>query len=139
MTSTWTIIFLILLFVELITINLVSIWFAIGALFSAIVSIFTDSVLIQFLTFLLVSIVTLIITKPVVKKINKKKFTPTNLDRVIGQQGVVTKKISKDSYGLVKVLGSIWTATSDDFIDVGSRVIVQKIDGVKLIVKKKED
>ncbi len=139
MTSTWTIIFLILLFVELITINLVSIWFAIGALFSAIVSIFTDSVLIQFLTFLLVSIVTLIITKPVVKKINKKKFTPTNLDRVIGQQGVVTKRISKDSYGLVKVLGSIWTATSDDFIDVGSRVIVQKIDGVKLIVKKKED
>ena len=139
MTSTWTIIFLILLFVELITINLVSIWFAIGALFSAIVSIFTDSVLIQFLTFLLVSIVTLIIKKPVVKKINKKKFTPTNLDRVIGQQGVVTKRISKDSYGLVKVLGSIWTATSDDFIDVGSRVIVQKIDGVKLIVKKKED
>ena len=139
MTSTWTIIFLILLFVELITINLVSIWFAIGALFSAIVSIFTDSVLIQFLTFLLVSIVTLIITKPVVKKINKKKFTPTNLDRVIGQQGVVTKKIAKDSYGLVKVLGSIWTATSDDFIDVGSRIIVQKIDGVKLIVKKKED
>lgn len=139
MTSTWTIIFLILLFVELITINLVSIWFAIGALFSAIVSIFTDSVLIQFLTFLLVSIVTLIITKPVVKKINKKKFTPTNLDRVIGQQGVVTKRISKDSYGLVKVLGSIWTATSDDFIDGGSRVIVQKIDGVKLIVKKKED
>ena len=139
MTSTWTIIFLILLFVELITINLVSIWFAIGALFSAIVSIFTDSVLIQFLTFLLVSIVTLIITKPVVKKINKKKFTPTNLDRVIGQQGVVTKRISKDSYGLVKVLGSIWTATSDDFIDVGSRVIVQKIVGVKLIVKKKED
>ena len=139
MTSTWTIIFLILLFIELITINLVSIWFAIGALFSAIVSIFTDSVLIQFLTFLLVSIVTLIITKPVVKKINKKKFTPTNLDRVIGQQGVVTKRISKDSYGLVKVLGSIWTATSDDFIDVDSRVIVQKIDGVKLIVKKKED
>ena len=139
MTSTWTIIFLILLFVELITINLVSIWFAIGALFSAIVSIFTDSVLIQFLTFLLVSIVTLITTKPVVKKINKKKFTSTNLDRVIGQQGVVTKRISKDSYGLVKVLGSIWTATSDDFIDVGSRVIVQKIDGVKLIVKKKED
>ena len=139
MTSTWTIIFLILLFVELITINLVSIWFAIGALFSAIVSIFTDSVLIQFLTFLLVSIVTLIITKPVIKKFNRKKFTPTNLDRVIGQQGVVTKKISKDSYGLVKVLGSIWTATSDHFIDVGSRVIVQKIDGVKLIVKKKED
>lgn len=139
MTSTWTIIFLILLFVELITINLVSIWFAIGALFSAIVSIFTDSVLIQFLTFLLVSIVTLIITKPVVKKINKKKFTPTNLDRVIGRQGVVTKRISKDSYGLVKVFGSIWTATSDDFIDTGSRVIVQKIDGVKLIVKKKED
>lgn len=139
MTSTWTIIFLILLFVELITINLVSIWFAIGALFSAIVSIFTDNILIQFLTFLLVSIVTLIITKPVIKKFNRKKFTPTNLDRVIGQQGVVTKRISKDSYGLVKVLGSIWTATSDDFIDVGSRVIVQKIDGVKLIVKKKED
>lgn len=139
MTSTWTIVFLVLLFIELITINLVSIWFAIGALFSAIVSIFTDSVLIQFLAFLLVSIVALIITKPVIKKFNRKKFTPTNLDRVIGQQGVVTEKITENSYGLVKVLGSVWTASSDDFIDVGSRVIVQKIDGVKLIVKKKED
>lgn len=135
----WFIIFLILLFIEFITINLVTIWFAIGAISAMIVSFISDNFLIQLSVFLVVSFVSLLVTKPLIKKFKYNDFTPTNSDRVIGKVGEVTKKIDSNQYGEVKVFGNVWTATSKDVIDVGESVKVLSIDGVKLIVKKEED
>lgn len=139
MALIWFIAFVILLIIEMVTINLVSIWFAIGAIASMITTFITDSILIQIVVFLIVSVISLLLTKPLMKKFKKFDFQPTNSDRVIGKIGEVVKKISKNEYGEVKVFGNIWTATSDDVIDVGSKVKVVSIDGVKLIVKKEEE
>lgn len=136
MVNIWLIIFLVLLFIELITINLVSIWFSLGALASYISTYFTDNMTIQIIVFIVVSIVALIVTKPLIKKIRVRKIQPTNLDRVIGQEGVVTKEISRNSFGEVKVKGSIWTATAKEEITKGTQVKVLKIEGVKLLVEK---
>ena len=136
MVNIWLIIFLVLLFIELITINLVSIWFSLGALASYISTYFTDNMTIQIIVFIVVSIVALIVTKPLIKKIRVRKIQPTNLDRVIGQEGVVTKEISRNSFGEVKVQGSIWTATAKEEITKGTQVKVLKIEGVKLLVEK---
>lgn len=134
----WFFAFIILLFIELSTVNLVSIWFAIGSLGAMICSLFTDSFIISLLVFALVSLITLLITKPLVKKFKANKMIPTNLDRVIGKRAEVTKKITPDDYGEVKVLGTIWTATSKMTIDIGEKVLVEAIDGVKLVVNKEE-
>ena len=139
MVEIWFILFLILLFIELITVNLVTIWFVVGALAAMIASLLTDNITIEVIVFIVVSIVSLIITKPFIKKLRTRKITPTNLDRVIGKTGVVTKDITKDSYGEVKVEGSIWTATSKTKINKGSQIEVLKIDGVKLVVEKKKE
>ena len=139
MVGVWLISFLLLLFIEVITINLVTIWFALGSLAALITTILTDNVNIQVIVFIVVSAVSLIITKPLVAKLRKRKITPTNLDRVIGKEGVVIKDISKNSYGEVKVGGSIWTATSANNIKKDSQVKVLKIDGVKLVVEKIEE
>lgn len=139
MAICWFAIFLVLLFIELATINLVSIWFALGAVAAMIVSFFIESTLIQIMVFVVVSIISLIITKPLIKKFKSMHIEATNLDRVIGKTGFITKKITSSDYGEVKVLGTIWTATSDEVIDVGTKVVVKKIDGVKLIVEKKEE
>lgn len=139
MTVCWFLIFLVLLFIELITINLVSIWFALGAVVAMISSFFIESTLVQIVVFVVASIISLIITKPLIKKFKTVNVEATNLDRVIGKTGFITKKITSSDYGEVKVLGTIWTATSDEVIDVGTKVIVKKIDGVKLIVEKKEE
>lgn len=80
----------------------------------------------------------LLITKPMVKKFKSNKIEATNLDRVVGKTAIVTKRISASSYGEVKVLGSIWTAASDEVIEVGMHAVVKKIDGVKLLVSKEE-
>ena len=103
-----------------------------------VLAIFIDNLLLQLLVFITVSIIALLITKPVVNKFKKNDVVPTNVDRVIGKRAEVIKKITPDEYGEVKVLGAIWTATSDTVLNVSDKVIVKKIDGVKLVVEKEE-
>ena len=134
----WFILFVILLFIELVTVNLVTIWFAIGSVAAIITTIFTDSILIQSIVFIVVSVISLLITKPLIKKVKKFDVTPTNSDRVIGKTGEVTQKIGRNKYGEVKVYGNTWTASSKQVIDVGERVKVLAIDGVKLVVEKEK-
>lgn len=136
MTTIWLIAFLGLLLVEFLTVGLVSIWFAFGALAALISTFITDSVLIQGVVFIVVSIITLIVTRPLMKKFKVNGFEPTNTDRVIGKVAEVTKEIKPNSYGEVVVFGTEWMAASKDKIAVGEKVVVEKIDGAKLIVKK---
>lgn len=137
MAIVWLIAFLGLLVLELLTVGLVSIWFALGAVASLLVSFFTDSVMIQTIVFAVVSIVALIVTRPLLKRFKILKIEPTNLDRVIGKEALVTSDILPSKYGEVEVLGNVWTAVSDEKIVTGTKVVVEKIDGSKLIVKKK--
>lgn len=139
MSIYWIILFLVLLFIELATINLVSIWFAIGTLGAFLTSFFTDSILVQLLIFVVISIVSLFVTLPIVKKIkSKENIIPTNLDRIIGNEVEVIKEIKPNHYGEVEVFGTIWTAASKDVLKVGEKARVLKMDGVKLIVEREE-
>lgn len=140
MASNWFIAFIVLLIIELVTINLVTIWFALGTVAAMIATIFTDSLVIQLIVFLIVSFLSLLISKPILKKFKKFKVEATNLDRVVGKTGEVVKKIGVDNrFGEVKVLGNVWTATSKEEIEVGIKVKVLAIDGVKLIVERLDD
>ncbi len=134
----WFVLCLLLIFVEISTVNLVSIWFAIGAFFAMVIALFSDVLLLQVMCFIIISIIALLVTKPLVKKFKKTGIEPTNYDRVIGKCAEVIKKITPDAYGQVKVLGSIWTATCDEVCDVSEKVIVKKVDGVKLVVEREE-
>ncbi len=136
MNVVWFFLFLLLLILEIATVNLVSIWFAIGALFSFATSFFTDSILVQVIVFILASGCSLMITKPIVKKMRKREIHFTNADRIIGKKGLVLRRIEKYHPGEVSTLGSIWTAVSDEKIEKGEEVVVERIDGVKIWVKK---
>ena len=126
---------------EAFTSQLVSIWFVLGGVSAAITSIFTKSISIQSAVFLVVSLIALLVTRPLVNKIKKNKgFESTNADRVIGKTGVIISDIADiHSYGQVKVEGCIWTAKSEDApLTKDSKVKVLAIEGVKLIVKAAE-
>jgi len=141
MSFTWMIIFIVLILIELCTVNLVSIWFAVGALASFVLSFWISDVTWQIAMFVGVSFVSLLLTKKIVKKVRGSEVVRTNLDRVIGQIGVVTEEITKLEPGEVKVDGKKWSAISSKKIKVGSKVEILSIDGVKLNVKevKEED
>lgn len=138
MTFIWAMLFLIFIFIEIATVNLVTIWFAFGSIITLFASLFVKNCILQILIFIVSSIISLIITKPIVSKLKVKNFTPMNSDRVIGKKAEVIKKITSKDKGEVKVLGSIWTAISDTTLEVGEEVVVDKIEGVKLIVSKEK-
>lgn len=138
MTFIWLFLFVFFILIEASTVNLVSIWFAVGAVVSSVVALFLpDAYIIQILVFIGVSVVALLITKPIAKKIRTKEKIATNLDQVIGKIGLVTVPIQKHSLGEVKVLGKKWSAISKEEIAEGEEVKVLRIDGVKLEVERK--
>ncbi|MDD6245020.1 MAG: NfeD family protein [bacterium] len=139
MTEAWLIFFIILVIVELITVNLVTIWFALGALITSLVSLYTTDTVILLAFFVITSLLLLILTKPVVKKLKVKKVVATNLDQVIGKTGIVSVPIEKDKIGEVKVLGKTWSAYSDKEISKDKKVKILSISGVKLKVEEKEE
>lgn len=126
---------------EAATVQLVTIWFAVGALAGLIAALFHAPVWLQIALFALVSVLALVLTRPLVKKMTARKFSPTNADRFIGQTGVVTKRIDNlQASGEVRVKGTVWTARSDDeavTFEENETVTVKRIDGAKLIVEKK--
>lgn len=135
----WGLLFIIFIIIELVTINLVTIWFAFGSLVALFTSFYVENWVVLTTVFIISSVVSLLLTKPFLDKFKIINFIPTNSDRYIGKVGVVTKDITPRDNGEVKVLGSIWTACSSKSFKVGDEVVVSSIDGVKLKVTEKED
>ena len=134
----WIIALVVLIVVEAVTAQMVTIWFAAGALGAIVAERLGAEVWVQWVVFVAVSAVALIATRPLVKKITKAKAQPTNADRCIGMVAVVTEEINNvEGRGQVHVNGVTWTARSLDgsIFKKDERVIVERIDGVKLIVK----
>ena len=139
MTIFWLIFTVVTAVLEGLTVQLVSVWFAIGGLAACITSLFTDSIPIQAVVFVVVTAIALVVTRPLVKKLRKKKAEPTNADRYIDKTAVVVERIdNENATGLVKVDNQKWTARSVDGspIEEGLTVTVAAIEGVKLIVKQ---
>ena len=120
------------------TTQLVSIWFVLGSVCAAITTIFTSDITIQSAVFLVVSLVSLIVTRPLVKRFKKRnKTTGTNADRHIGQVGfMLTDLTDIDKTAQAKVGAETWTVKSDKApLLKGTKVKVLAIEGVKLIVE----
>lgn len=139
MPAVWLVLMIILLVVEGVVPGLVSIWFALGSLAALLSAIVGAPLWLQVLWFLLISIVSLILTRPLAKKYVNSRITPTNADMLIGQECVVTEAIDNVmGLGAVTVGGKVWTARTespDIKADVGQTMTVVRIEGVKLIVK----
>lgn len=132
----WLIISIILGVVEILTVNLTTIWFVVSALVALFVSFFIDNFLIEMSIFVILGIILLITTRPLLNKLIKVKKENTNLDRVIGMVGVVTEDINKNSIGEVKVDGKRWSAISDKEIKKDTNVKILEVNGVKLKVEE---
>lgn len=136
----WLAAFVLLIVIELATMGLTTIWFAGGAVAGFIASMLGANVVIQAVVFFVVSIVLLIFTRPfAVRYINSNK-TKTNIDGLIGQEALVLEEINNiRETGCARLEGKEWSARSvdDTVIPADTVVIVERIEGVKLIVKTK--
>lgn len=137
----WTVLTVVFIIAEAVTVSVVSIWFAAGALTAAICSLFGGEIWLQVVLFFVVSGILLLLLRPITKKHFTPKLTKTNVDAVIGAVGKVTKRIDNDTAaGQIKLGAMEWTArsTSDLPIEEGTLVRVDKVEGVKVFVSPAE-
>ena len=135
----WLGVFLLALVIEGVSSEIVSIWFALGALIALLASLIPDVAWwIQLIIFVVVSVAALLALRPMMMKFMKRHQVQSNVDTMIGRRGKMTKAADEFNHGEVKIDGVIWTAISSDLktpIKEGSIIEVVAIDGNKLIVK----
>ena len=138
----WLAVAIVLLVVEIITLGLTTIWFAGGALVACIAAALQADFLVQVILFLVVSVVLLFFTRPVAIRYMNKNRTKTNSESLVGKEAVVLQEINNlKASGQVQLNGIEWTARAEnmeDVIEKGAIVCIKKIEGVKLIVTRKE-
>lgn len=139
----WLGIAVVLAVIEVSTTQLVSLWFVIGAAVTSVCSatFLKDQLLWQIVLFICLSAVTLILTRPLVRKLKTNNPVSTNSDRNIGKTALVISDINPEQgIGQVRVGNEKWSAKSKDgtVIPVGTNVKVVGIEGVKLVVSAAE-
>lgn len=136
----WLGIVALLLIIEAATVGLTTIWFAGGALVAAIASGLGAGQALQWILFIVVSLVLLIFTRPLAVRYMNKGVEKTNVNRLIGEKAVVIQDISNlEQTGQVRVGDVEWMArTESDEVRIPEKavVVIREVQGVKLIVEK---
>jgi membrane protein implicated in regulation of membrane protease activity len=136
MPIVWTVLIIVFAVAEAFTLGLTSIWFALGAIVALLVSLLKLPIYLQIAVFLIATLVLVIYTRPIAQKYLRIGVSKTNVSALVGEKGVVMKRVDVYNLGQVKVKGQIWTAKSErgEEIARGEEVEIVAIEGVKLIV-----
>ena len=139
----WIGLFIILLIIEVFTVGLTTIWFAIGALAAAGANTLGANLTIQIIVFLAVSIMLMIFTRPWAAKHLNKKRLKTNYESKIGEIIKITERVDNlKQTGRSIVDGQEWTVRShkdSEILETGDLAKIVAVSGVKLIVEKYEE
>lgn len=136
----WLIVFVVFAALELVSVGMTCIWFAVGALAACVTSLFTGNWIIQSIVFIIVTVLFLLFLRPLAVKYVNNKTEKTNVDSIIGRTAkVVTEIDNVNAKGMVVIDGVEWTARSkdDQVIPKETLVEVVEVSGVKVIVKVK--
>ncbi len=136
MAIIWLVIIIVLIIIEGLTVNLVTVWFAISAVPAFILALFGFGIIPQVIAFGIVATTLLIITKPFVTKMQTGKTIKTNYETIIGDKAVALEDFGDLKNGYVKVNGMEWLATSTQQISKDDIVVIKSVSGAKVKVEK---
>lgn len=138
MWQIWLIAAGVFLVLEIFTMGFLVFWLSIGCLLAALISLVTDSIIIQTTVFVLSSGLLIFATKPLVKKLAEKDNAKTNVYSLTGKKAIVTEDIDwSTGSGQIKFDGQVWSARTTEQVNIvkGTEVEIEKIEGVKAFVK----
>ncbi len=140
-SAIWLIVAVVLAVIEASTAQLVCIWFALGAICAMITAMITENMLVQVMVFIFSTALFLALTRKFVKRLTDVKASKTNADSLIGKEFIVIEEVDNNKEtGTLKASGTVWSVrnTEEGVIPSGTKVIIEKIEGVKLFCKKAE-
>ena len=136
----WLIITVALSVAEIFTMGLVTIWFAAGAAVAFVLALIGVPLSVQIAAFLVVSIVILVLVRPIATKHFNNRLKKTNIDAYVGRKLIAKTDIDNlHGTGKVDMDGSTWIAVSsmdNIIIRAGETVKVVEVRGAKLIVER---
>lgn len=139
MQYVWLALVILFVIAECATVGLVSIWFAGGSLVAMFLAMAGAPWGWQVVVCLVVSLLLLILTRPIAMKHFNKKKTKTNYQSVIGEVVKITETVDNfNQTGAALADGKEWTVrTAEDgvIIEKGEPAMVVAVEGVKLLVK----
>ena len=144
----WLVVLIVAIILEIRTSDVVAVWFMPAAAVAFLLTFFggedeANNFAIQLFAFAIVSLVSFVIFKiSFNKKIKRLKKGKTNITSLIGERCLVIEDISNiNAKGLVNLKGSLWSAFSvdeHDYIEAGTVVVVERVEGVKLICSREK-
>ncbi|MCK9152075.1 NfeD family protein [Methanobacterium alcaliphilum] len=120
---------------EMITTSFFLLWFGIGASITAVLNYLGFDPMIQFVAFIIISLILLGISRPFAARITSESPKKAASDRLIGKEAIVIEEILEHEGGLVDVDGDVWRAVAPQKIQTGELVKIESVQGVKLCVK----
>lgn len=135
----WLALVVVFVLVELATTALVSIWMVAGAVVALIVSLFTDSWVIQFAVFAAVSAIALITSRPLVRRLQGGKAPDLNTGLNIGRTVTVVAASQPGRPARVRLDGVDWSAECACPLAVGDVCRVTGLHGTTLTVEPAQD
>lgn len=136
----WIALVVIFCVVESLTMQLVGIWFAGGAFAAAVAELLGVSTAVQTGLFFAVSVILILTTRPLAKKLIHSDRQKTNTDTLVGREIELSETVDNiKETGKATINGVGWTVRSKigEPIQEGSICTIEKIEGVKLIVTEK--
>ena len=131
----WLILLVAFIVAEAATATLVSIWFCAGAAAALLLSAFVPNVLAQTAVFLVVSLVCLVLMRPLVRKKDAKAAVPTNADRNVGQTAEVIAAVEPARPGRARLSGVDWAARCAVPLAEGQLAEVVAVEGTTLVLR----
>ncbi|MRJ77562.1 NfeD family protein [Aeromicrobium sp. SMF47] len=138
--ATWLGLAVVLALIELVSLDLVLLMFAIGALSAAVVAAVGGPVWLAIVVFALVSVMLLFLVRPpVVEKLHAGPTLKTGPEALVGATGIVVEPVTPLD-GRILLRGEIWSARAmdDAAYETGHHVLVTQIDGATAVVTSKE-
>lgn len=137
----WIAVFFAMVFVELWTLGLTTIWFAVGGAAAGVGAALGVELWVQIVLFAVVSVVALIVTRPFANRFINSKIQASNLDELIGMEIPVIETVDNEKdTGKVKIQGAVWMARTrqdGEVLPEGTRCSICGFCGAKVIVKGK--
>ena len=136
----WVIAFIVFAVSEAISVRLIAIWFAVGAIAAFIAALMDMSFWMQLVVLFICSLVLLVLTRPLTKRFVHQNYEGSNANCLIGKIGIVIEMIDNQrARGRVSVNGAEWAARScdDTVIAIDEKVTIESIDGIKAMVTKR--
>ena len=137
----WIIIAVVFGIIEVATLGILTIWFALGALAAAVAAILGAGVPLQIILFFVISIALLYFTRPLAEKYLKIGKHKTNVESLVGPRAVVLQGFGPGQAGRARVRGQEWACEAADrkegFAE-GEEAVIVRIEGVRLLLQREE-